>query len=379
MRTFGKVLRWCLVFFLEVAAIATLFVFVRTFLVTRSEPPAQDVRVGAAAPQLVFAVDSPTEKLPAVFTANVIAQLQRLHAGLALATADLSPGRAQMVRQLNAAGIPVTAGLTVPPEQGLYLNASNAPQAAARFTEFQAWTQQNGLQWARIGLDIEPSLQEFNAVLGGSPFSAIRALLGHLFDAGAVARARAQYAALIARMHAAGYPVETYQFPFLADARKVHTTLLERLFGIVDVHADREAFMTYTSFHPSFDSALIWAYAPEAQAAAVGSTSGDREPGTRFGPLTWDAFVRDVKVASHFSPVVGVYSLEGCLGRGFLERLETVDWSQPVTIPAAAVAGVEALRARIQSVLWTLARLPYIAGAILLANLALAYRRSGSK
>jgi hypothetical protein len=100
---------------------------------------------------------------------------------------------------------------------------------------------------------------------------------------------------LIGRIQRDGYPVETYQFPFLADERKVHSTLLERLTGIVDLRGDREVFMTYSSFNHPVDSALIWEYGPEAQLLAVGSTAGDPDP--KFGPLNWDEFSRDLIVA----------------------------------------------------------------------------------
>ena len=176
-------------------------------------------------------------------------------------------------------------------------------------------------------------------------------------------------------MQADGYLVDTYQFPFLADARKVHSTLLERLFGIVDVRGNREVLMTYSSFNHPIDSALVWAYAPEAQAVAIGSTAGDADPSGRFGPLSWEEFARDARVASHFSSVVGVYSLEGCARRGFLPRMTMIGWGQSVTIPADAIRRVYRLRGRIQSVLWTGSHLPYLAIGLLLGNLGLVWRR----
>lgn len=39
---------------------------------------------------------------------------------------------------------------------------------------------------------------------------------------GRVTRARTAYAVLIPRIHGVGYLVDTYQFPFLDDERKVH-------------------------------------------------------------------------------------------------------------------------------------------------------------
>jgi hypothetical protein len=268
-----------------------------------------------------------------------------------------------VVRELNAAGIPVTAWLALPGDQGYYLNASNAPQAEARFSDFEKWTAASGLRWSGIGLDIEPNVQEFSSFR-----RAAAAALQRLFDPDTVIRAHTAYQAFIARIEAAGYSVETYQFPFIVDEREVRSTLLERLFGIVDVRGDREALMLYSSYNRTADSALIWQYGPSAQRIVVGVTAGDPQPGSRAGPLSWEELEHDVIVASHFSPVVGIYNLEDSVRRGLLPRLETMDWTQPATIRVDANRAIIRLRSRIQATLWTLSRLPYFALAIFAAD-----------
>ena len=78
-----------------------------------------------------------TGQLQSLFSGqDTVDDLKRLNAGVALSLADLSSGRADVVRKLNQAGIPVTAWLALPKEQGYYVNASNAPEAAARFAAF---------------------------------------------------------------------------------------------------------------------------------------------------------------------------------------------------------------------------------------------------
>lgn len=126
--------------------------------------------------------------------------------------------------------------------------------------------------------------------------------------------------------------------------------------------------MLYSSFHRSADSALIWEYGPSAQYIVVGVTDGIPPPDKRMGPLTWEELSHDVIVASHFSPVVGIYNLEGSVRRGFLPRLEAFDWNQPVTISADEIRQMIRFRTRVQVALWTLSRLPYFALAILLAD-----------
>jgi hypothetical protein len=150
-------------------------------------------------------------------------------------------------------------------------------------------------------------------------------LVRRRFDTSRVSRAREAYSTLIRQIQARGYPVDTYQFPFITDEREAHSTLLERLFGIVDVRGNREALMLYSSFNHPADSALIWKYGPDAQIITVGSTSGDATAPSKFAPLSWNEFSRDLIVAAHFSPVVGIYSLPGCVQRGYLPRLRIID------------------------------------------------------
>lgn len=367
---------WLLIFTVELALCLALFIGAKAFLVARRlDRDARQVRVTAPAehPQLNFACQMETAALQSLFSdPDVIRDLQQLHAGISLSLIDLSPGRAQAVRQLNSAGIPVTAWLALPSRQGYYLNASNAAQAEVRFTEFQKWTADSGLRWSGIGLDIEPNVQEFTSI-GRAAWAALK----RLFDPDTVTRARTAYEAYIARIEAAGYRVETYQFPFIADERQVRSTLLERLFGIVDVHGDREVLMLYSSFNRTADSALIWQYGPSAQLIVVGITAGDPQPDARMGPLSWEELSHDVIVASHFSPVVGIYNLEGSVHRGFLPRLKALDWNQPVIISADQNRQVIRFRARVQSALWALSRLPYFALAILFADAWFLLRRRG--
>ena len=365
---------WLLIFAVELALCLALFIGVRAFLAARGlDRNVRQVRVTAPAehPQLNFACQMETAALQSLFSdPDVIRDLQQLHGGITLSLIDLSPGRAQVVRQLNSAGISVEAWLALPEQQGYYLNASNTAQADVRFSEFQKWTTDWGLRWSSIGLDIEPSLQEFTSI--GRMASAA---LKRLFDPDTVTRARTAYGAFIARIKEAGYTVETYQFPFITDEREVRSTLLERLFGIVDVRGDREVLMLYSSFNRAADSALIWQYGPSAQFIVVGITAGDPQPDARMGPLSWEELSHDVIVASHFSPVVGIYNLEGSVHRGLLSRLQALDWNQPVIISADQNRKMIRFRSRVQAALWAFSRLPYFALAILVADACILLHR----
>ena len=316
-------------------------------------------------PVLWFACDGPTSDLERMFSEpEVISDLQALKAGVSLALPELTERRAQVVLKLNQAGIPVTAWLALPGEEGYYLNASNVQEAMVRFKDFERWSASYSLRWASIGLDIEPNIQDFEALGKDHRRHLVFTIIGRYFNGGRIKRAKASYAELIGEINRNGYTVETYQFPFIADERDVHSTVLERISGIVDIRADREVLMLYTSFNRKLDSALIWVYGPEAQAIAVGSTAGsDADP--RFHRLDWEEFSRDLRVARHFSDTIGVYSLAGCVQQGFLDRLRTMNWDEPVLIPRDAVQRAERLRTRIQRAIWIGSCLPYAAILIL--------------
>jgi hypothetical protein len=330
----------------------------------------RDIRVqdqNATRPQLIFACDRQTKELASLFTPELISDLRELNAGVALSTEDLTTERAQVVRQLNAAGIPMTAWIALPKEQGYYVNASNAPQTAARFAEFDKWTTDNGLRWAAVGLDIEPTLNEYGALLTHKG-QLISLALRRALDSGRVRRAQETYAALIRRMQSRGYKVQTYQLAFIVDERNAHTTLLERLFGLVDVRGDQEVLMLYTSFIHEIGAATIWRYGPAAQTIAVGSTapSGDPVMDAKKPPLNRDEFSRDLIVAHHFSPVIGVYSLEGCVRQGFMPKLKAMDWTQAVVIPAESLKKSAQSSKGIHAILWLGSHLLYFIAAFLL-------------
>jgi hypothetical protein len=335
---------------------------------------------GDARPYLVFACDNHPDQFPSLFTPDLIADLKSLGAGVALSTIDFSPARTQLAEQLNAAGIPIHAVIAVPSDQGYYANAGNAPEVLRNFTAFDEWTGENKLKWQAVGLDIEPNLSEF-AAARDHKLQLAGLFLRRAFDGQQVARAREVYSSIIREMQSRGYSVETYQFPLIADERAAHSTVLERLLGLVDVRGNDEALMIYTSFNHKLDSAMIWEYGPDAQVIAVGSTasSGDTATDAAFPPLNWEQFSRDLIVARHFSPTIGVYNLEGSVKQGFITRLKTLNWNEPVVIPSAALTSAARLRRLAHLGLWLASRTIYIAAVVLLIFAWLVYAFVGRR
>jgi hypothetical protein len=318
----------------------------------------------AAPPHLIFAADGSTSDLQALLTPDLIADLKTLNAGVAISTEDFTPQRADIVRRLDAAAIPVTAWILLPPEQGYYSNADNAPQTLARFNEFDTWTKQNNLQWVAVGFDIEPNFSEF-AAFRNHKFQLLGVLLRRAFESARVRSAQDAYSAIIREMQSRGYVVQTYQLPFIADERKAHSTVLERELGLVDVRGNDEVLMLYPTFNQKIGSALIWKYGPAAQIVAVGITasSGDAATDAAFPPLNWDEFSRALIVARHFSATVAVYNLRGTVQKGFIPRLKTMDWSQPASISADSIARATRLRRVVGVVLWIGSNAIYLAAA----------------
>jgi hypothetical protein len=323
-----------------------------------------DIRVAGpgVSPQLFFACCNlgPAETRSLFADPSLIPTLQRLHAGVAVGTDDLSADRAQIVQRLNKARIPVVAGLELPGNQGYYINSANAPQAAARFTEFQHWSTAYGLRWSAVALDIEPGIQLFEDVeLHRLRLASL--LLVHYFEFAQVYRAREAYGNLIRRIQAQGYKVLTYQLPVIVPERSAHLTILERLLGIVDVRGNEEVIMIFSGLNQSIGSAMIWTLGPDSQSVAL---LGTDVPGH---PLSWTDFSRDLIVASHFSSTIGIFNLEGSVRLGFLTRLETMDWHQSAIISAQSLQRAQRFRRIAFAVLWFLEFLPFIVLVTLLA------------
>ncbi|WP_426751526.1 hypothetical protein [Myxococcus sp. Y35] len=278
-------------------------------------------------------------------TPGVLEDLSALEAGVSLGLIDLGPERAQVVQRLNRVGIPVTAWLLLPTEQGYWFHAGNVEQATARYDAFRSWTQAHGLVWEGVGLDIEPDIRELRRWMEGG-WRQMGEIVPRLVQGRRVRDARDAYSRLMERIRADGYRVDTYQFPVIVDERESRSSLVQRLAGVLDLRPDREVLMLYTSFLRPYGPAVLWSYGPGSQSIAVGVTGGGVEfPGAFAArPLDWAELSRDLRLAVRWTHDLHVFSLEGCVRQGFLTRLRTFDWDAPVDPPVAAARRVDALR-----------------------------------
>jgi hypothetical protein len=303
-------------------------------------------------PQLTFACELDPARLAGLFADSaVIDDLLALDARVALMCSDFSDQRAGVVGRLNAAGVPVTGIPLLPLAEGYYFTTGNAGRAAGSYRQFVAWTARHQLVWDGVGLDIEPDARIFLQIME-NPWGLAPMLAGRLFDRARPARSKAAYQALVNRIRADGWRVENYQFPLIADERRAGSTVLQRL-ALVDVATDREVWMLYSSFLRALGPGLIWAYGPQAQAIAVGTTGGGPDiPGSPQMPaLNWEELAGDLRLARHFCDQILIHSLEGCVWRGFLPRLRSFEWADVEGPPDRARAAA-ALRTSLRAALW---------------------------
>ncbi len=325
-----------------------------------------------ALPELTFFCELDAEPLKTLLDKRMIRRLKTLRAGLSMGIRDMAPERVEVVKSLNRAGIPVIAWLLLPKEEGYWFNLRNAPQATRQYLQFQQWTLANGLEWAGVGVDIEPDIHETPDLLKRNlrnwPLYLKRLFAGRTWRRGLNA-----YRELVARIRADGYRVDSYQLAMLADEREADSTILQRALGLVDVRVDREVFMLYTSFERPHGAGMLASYAPAAQSIGLGSTGGGVD--VEFGgpaPLTWDELARDLRLAYYYCNDIHIFSLEGCAQQGFLERLERFAWDAPLLLPEASQLQVESRRRSLQSLLWfgshAVAIFVALAGGILLTE-----------
>ena len=309
--------------------------------------------------EITFFCELRAEALKKLFEDRfVFDDLKTLNAGLSLGILDLSPERANVIKKLNRLDIPVTAWLLLPEEQGYWFNLGNYTDAAARYQEFKAWSEQNQLQWAAVGLDIEADINEMKE-FANERGAVIQKALKRLRDTKAYRTAKTAYAALVAQIHADGYMVESYHFPLIEDDRDAGSTVVQRAAGLVDVAVDREVLMLYSSFFRPHGHSILWSYAQKAQAIGIGNTGGGIQAGAleNVPYLTWDEFATDLRLARRSGKPIYVFSLEGCVQQGFLPRLVTFDWQKEVDLPATAL--VSAGRSSLHGLLWLLER-PFV-------------------
>ena len=271
---------------------------------------------------------------------GVIDSLRALGAHVVVGLKDLSESRARSINRLTAAGIPVGAWLLLPREQGYFATYDNVDAVEARVEQMLQWTKQHQLTFTSLGFDFEPDLRELDRFFD-SPTRAIAKWVRRSTDRLRRERALASYGALISRLQAEGWFIESYQFPLLLEDRAVGSHFFQRLSSSLDVPVQREVMMVYSSLLGPLGPGLAEGWMQGNRAVAVGSTGGGVDP---LPKLSFDELARDLRIAARACSDISVFSLEGCARHGHLARLIDFDWEAPVELALPQKLGASAIR-----------------------------------
>lgn len=293
-------------------------------------------------PQISFFNEQKGADLAILFAdTTLVPQLQELHAEIRMGMLDLSPERAQVLRELNAAQIPVVAWLLLPEEQGYWFHSGNADEAVKRYMEIRDWAKDQGIEFSGIGIDLELDMQDIN-LFKDHKFQLLTKIIGRLYAKSEFESAREAYRRLIQSIRDDGYSIESYYVPFIRQESLDGRTALQQATGFMDLETDKDIPMLYTSFMGNpFGTLKVMALDKNLKYVALGSTGGGFDPS--MPSMTWDDLAYDLRLASRTAEEVHIFCLEAAIEKGFLPRLIGFDFDAPIPEYPDQVAPVEYL------------------------------------
>jgi hypothetical protein len=254
---------------------------------------------------------------------SIIPHLQSLHAQIRMGMLDTSIERVEVIKQLNKKNIPVVAWLLLPKEKGYWFHSKNGPAAVTRYHEIQKWAYRNQIVFSGIGLDLELDINDID-LIKNHPFKLGGKIIQRLYDKQQISDGKKLYQALIADIKKDGYKVESYYVPFIRFENEEGRTALQQVSGFLDVKTDNDIPMLYSSFMGNGYGLLkILAKDQGIKAVAIGSTGGGFD--TTLKTMNWDHFKYDLQYASSFANEVHIFSLEGAVQKGFLNKMDSID------------------------------------------------------
>ena len=255
----------------------------------------------------------------------VLDDLKSLGAGVSLAVMDFSDERAKAVQLLNKLGIPVIAWLMLPQEHQYWLTISNSAFALEQYQQFKQWSQRKKLTWAGIGLCINEESSWDDALKTDEQKS--KELL----------QAKQNYLQLGVQVHDDGYRLELYRPAAVQATKNGRLKLLGKAKSQLELVADRQVDLLFTSLHRGQNQAALWRAIAESQAVGIGLTGSNAliNKDDQTDPLTWNEFTHDLRMGVQSGKPVYVFNLEGCARLGYLDRLITLDLAIPVDAPLA--------------------------------------------
>jgi hypothetical protein len=273
---------------------------------------------------------------------SVIDALKKMNAQVSMGMVDLTFVRAQVIKKLNMAGIPVVAWLLLPEEEGYWFNASNGLMALKRYRDVKQWADFNGLDFKAIGIDLELDINDAR-LIQENPWNLFWMVPPRLYDNAEVEKGRREYAQLIETIQHDGYKVESYYASFIKDETSLGYTSIQQATKFLDIKTDKEIPMLYSSFMGNPDG-LIKVYGSDIglKAVAVGSTGGGVD--TTLPTLTYEQLAHDISMASKFADEVYIFSLEGCVKKGYLNKLVNEHFDSTIPYDQKQVESVKKLQ-----------------------------------
>jgi hypothetical protein len=303
----------------------------------------------SAAPRISFFNEMKSPQLVQFFSdTTIIPDLQKLNAGIRMGILDLTPERASVIQRLNRAGIPVVAWLLLPEEEGYWFFSGNGDLAMKRYRDTRKWAVENGLVFKGIGIDLELDMNDVR-LMKSHPWNMARKMFARLYSKSSLEEGRRKYAELLATIKADSFMVESYYIPFIRDETASNRTALQQMTGILDITTEREIPMLYSSFMGNPDGLLqVFGKDAHARLVAIGSTGGGVDP--TLPSLNYDQLVHDLSEASAFADEVHIFSLEGCVEKGFLSRLTGQSLVPPPVTVTSQVEKVTRLKKNILTI-----------------------------
>lgn len=273
---------------------------------------------------------------------SVIDALKKMNAEVRMGMLDLTFTRVEVVKKLNAAGIPVVAWLLLPEDEGYWFNASNGLMAFKRYRDFRQWAAVNELDFKAIGIDLELDINDAR-LIKENPWNLFWMVPPRLFKNAELEKGRKDYAQLIETMQQDGYTVENYYASFIKDETALGYTSIQQATKFLDIKTNKEIPMLYSSFMGNADGLLkIYGSDIGLKAVAVGSTGGGVD--TTLPTLSYEQLVHDISMASKFADEVHIFSLEGCVQNGYLNKLVVQQFDDTLSFDPKQVQAVQKLQ-----------------------------------
>lgn len=270
---------------------------------------------------------------------SIIVHLKKMNAEIRMGILDLTTDRAKVIKNLNAAGVPVVAWLLLPEEKGYWFNSSNGKEAIARYQEIKKWADSNQVVFSGIGLDLELDYNDAK-LIQTHPWKLISKIPARLYDKTELEKGRKEYAELIQLIKADHYKVESYYASFIKDEVDLQQTAIQQATKFLDIKTDKEIPMLYSSFMGNPDGLIkIYGIDLKLEAVAIGSTGGGVD--TTLPTLTYEQLVHDLNVAAKQSKEIHIFSLEGCVRKGYLAKLVDYKYDSSVVLDAKQIQSIK--------------------------------------